>query len=246
MGGGNSSQLSGGKAILAGTYVAEQMSPSTYTLVSANAGAKQGGKPGPAASGSAIQKRRQYMDLKDGSSYTVLPALADIEQVLSKEGQSGTAKTAAQAPKSDNAKKGPTQVSERLYPTGKKMATWLNGDLLEKTDEELVAWLSKPRGANGTLNQSASSTAKPGSGRSPPSSASTDRRSVSSSKTNRTHKNHYDLFSTTLRGIGASSSEAGVCPGRLYSPGRAAQKHLRPLAEQIQPIVITANSAVKL
>lgn len=247
MGAGNNKSLSGGKAILAGTYVAEQMSPSTYTLVSATSGAKQGGKQNAEF---GTKKRRQHMDLKDGSSYTVLPALADIEQVLSKEGQSGTAKTAAQEPKVDGMKKGnTTQVSERLYPAaGKKLASCFINDVLEKTDEELVAWLSKPRGANG--NRDLSSEAKVGT-MSKPSSAATlpsnDGRSVASSRSGRPHKHktHYDLFSTTLRGIGASSSEAGVSPGRLYSPGKAAQKHLRPLADQIQPIVISSLSAVE-
>lgn len=252
MGAGNS--LQGGRTVLAGTYLAEQMSPATFTLVSATAP-----KAEKHDMSRSSKKPKHVESQMDGIGCTVLPALASIDPLLSKDPSAKSSAPSKDAKATEASKKAAsaerTAAHKRLYPGRNLRVGRTGGDMedgLDKpTNEELISWLSRPPMPAGTqTNTSSRSDLASASHHSSTShlpqasGSSTSLRSAGMKRGPRSHQNHYDLFQTALRGVGGPSngSRRGL---NLYSPGSARQRKQPPLSQMIKPIHITPECSVE-
>lgn len=256
---------------MAGTYMAEQMSPEQCTLLSATS-------PGPkkrvvGAGGDAKMKRRQFIDIKDGAGCTILPALEAIDPLLAKadpdeqapaKPRKGAPSRVEPSPKQGHRRQGGPNhdasslqsVSNRLYMGASQFSSL--EDVLDKSNEELVAWLSRPKQGEeyqtqrGRLNAASSANASqaskvPDSPQSNHSSKSPRQHSPNPPQpherirsTKKRHKTYDELFEAALQGVGTTSSSRV----KTYMPGKAGQR-LKPLVGQIQPICILPENAVE-
>lgn len=238
MGGGSSQHRA---PVLAGTYLAEQMSPATFTLVSATA--PKGGEKKL----NDKQKKQKFKEQVDGVGCTVLPALASIDPLLSKDPNAKSTSAASQKQVASN-KKQREETQKRIYTQKKQNDGALFEDFADKTNEDLITFLSRPKdgvdGQAGTESRSNfSSTSRLAQSMSSQSVAQSSASSLRSPRIKRSHENHYDLFQTALRGVGGPSE--GTKRGlKLYSPGSTRQRKQPPLAEQIKPIKIAPECSV--